>query len=82
MSQIQADQPTNGLEVRMAKLEGSYEQIDKRLAHLETRIDGGFDNVDRKIDGLRNLIFTLFGALSGLVLLIVSLFGFFGRGTS
>ena len=79
MSQVQ--EPTNPLELRMARLEGSYEQIDRRLAHLETRIDGGFDNVDRKIDGLRNLIFTLFGALSGLVLLLVTLFGFFGRVT-
>ncbi len=51
----------------MARLEGSYEQIDKRLTHLETRIDTGFDSVDRKIDALRNLIFLLFGALAGLI---------------
>lgn len=60
-------EPANPLEVRMARLEGSYEQIDKRLTHLETRIDTGFDSVDRKIDALRNLIFLLFGALAGLI---------------
>ena len=74
MSQVQ--EPVNPLEIRMAKLEGSYEQIDKRLTHLETRIDTGFETVDRKIDGLRNLIFTLFGALG----VLITLFGFLGRG--
>ena len=66
MSQM-LPEPANPIEVRMARLEGSYEQIDKRLTHLETRIDTGFDSVDRKIDGLRNLIFLLFGALAGLI---------------
>jgi hypothetical protein len=54
-------------EIRMARLEGTYEQIDKRLGDLTTTINGRFeqvdsrfaqvdlrfDGVDRKIDGLQ-----------------------------
>lgn len=60
-------EPANPLEVRMARLEGSYEQIDKRLTHLEARMDTGFAEVRSEIRDLRNLIFVLFGALAGLI---------------
>ncbi len=52
-------EPTNPLEVRMARLEGSYEQIDKRLSTLEARLENGFNDLraeirltDAKIDKL------------------------------
>lgn len=47
------------LDSRMARLEGAYEQIDKRLATvegrletLEQRVDAGFNRLDAKIDRL------------------------------
>ena len=50
----------DALEVRMAHLEGVYEQVDKRLGTIELRlgdldrkIDGKIDGIDGKIDGLR-----------------------------
>ncbi len=39
---------TNPVEIRLARLEGSYEQIDKRLGAIEGRLG----NVEAKIDGL------------------------------
>lgn len=92
-------EPSHPLEVRMARLEGSYVQIDKRLGRVETdlgrledrlevrfnqidarfnqvegnlgrledKVEARFTQVDVKMDALRNLIFTLFGALAGLV---------------
>lgn len=99
-------EPSHPLDIRMARLEGSYEQIDKRLDRVETnlarledkmearfnQVDGRFNQaeanlarledkmetrfnqvenrfgqVDTKMDGLRTLIFLLFGALAGLV---------------
>jgi hypothetical protein len=48
------------LEIRMAHLEGAYEQLDKRLGDLAAAIDSRFaqvdvrfDGVDRKIDSLQ-----------------------------
>ncbi len=47
-------------EIRMAHLEGAYEQLDKRLGDLTATIDSRFaqvdvrfDGVDRKIDSLQ-----------------------------
>ena len=74
-------EPTHPLETRMACLEGSYEQIDRRLDRVETnlarledkrearfnQVEGRFSQVDSKIDGLQTLIILLFGALAGLV---------------
>jgi len=47
-------------EPRLARLEGVYEQVDKRLDSidrrldtLERKIDTKVDGLDRKIDGLR-----------------------------
>jgi len=47
------------MDVRLARLEGAYEQIDKRLgtiegrlAVLEARMDAGFVRLDAKIDTL------------------------------
>ena len=65
---------THPLGIRMARLEGSYEQIDKRLdrveinlGRLEDKFETRSNQVDVKMDALRNLIFILFGALAGLV---------------
>ncbi|WP_142524985.1 hypothetical protein [Methylacidimicrobium cyclopophantes] len=41
--------PTDTIEMRMAHLEGAYEQIDKRLGTVEERLA----LVENKIDGLR-----------------------------
>jgi hypothetical protein len=50
-------EPPNTLNARMARLEGSYEQINHRLANLETglnrledKMEARFDHLDRKID--------------------------------
>lgn len=51
-------------ETRLARLEGTYEQVDKRLdtihadvRDLRTTMDLRFDSLDRKIDGnLRTMI--------------------------
>jgi hypothetical protein len=43
----------DALEVRIAHLEGIYEQVDKRLSAIEVRLGDLDRNIDRKIDGLR-----------------------------
>ena len=69
-------EPASPLEVQMARLEGSYEQINLRLSSLEGQIaeirgdirglradiDTKFDKLDRRIDARFNLI-ALLGAL-------------------
>ncbi len=56
-------EPANSLEVRMAalrptragaSLEGSYEQIDKRLSTLEARLENGFNDLRAEIRAARN----------------------------
>ena len=51
------------LEIRMAHLEGAYEQINERLrimdARMETRfdaVDRKFESIDRKFEGLNRKI--------------------------
>ena len=39
-------------EARMARLEGSYEQINERLAGLDQGTSLRFDQVDRRLDSL------------------------------
>jgi len=48
---------TEAMDVRLARLEGAYEQIDRRLgtiegrlAVLEGKVDGGFVRLDGKMD--------------------------------
>ncbi|MGC2130683.1 MAG: hypothetical protein WA629_11375 [Candidatus Aquilonibacter sp.] len=41
------------LEVRMAHLEGAFEQLDKRIENLERKVDGMRDVLDAKIDAVR-----------------------------
>lgn len=67
-------EPANPLEVRMARLEGSYEQIDKRLSTVETQVSevrteiSNFRaDVDTKLNNLRTLIFASIGALGLLI---------------
>jgi len=83
MSQM-LPEPANPLEVRMARLEGSYEQIDKRLSTLETRLENGFNEMrteirasradnDTKFDKLDKKIdarFNLIALLGGLVVVL------------
>lgn len=51
---------TSSLEVRMARLEGAYEQVNERLTVIEQRLgrmegkfDEKFDGLAAKIEGLR-----------------------------
>jgi tetrahydromethanopterin S-methyltransferase subunit G len=36
------------MEAQIARLENAYEQVDRRLAMLEHRIESGFSNVDAR----------------------------------
>ena len=68
-------EPANPIEIRMARLEGLYEQINLRLSSLEgqiaeirgdlrglrTDIDTKFSTLDGKIDGLRAYTDSQFG---------------------
>ncbi len=53
---------TNAIEVRLARLEGAYEQIDRHLVAIEGRLstmDGRFGDLDRKIDSVFFRLVTL-----------------------
>ncbi len=43
----------DALEIRIAHLEGAYEQVDKRLGAIEMRLGDLDRKIDVKIDGLR-----------------------------
>lgn len=49
----------NAIEIRLAHLEGAYEQIDRRLTSLEARVDSGFGELNRKIDSVFFRLVTL-----------------------
>ncbi len=55
------------LEIRMAKLEGSYEQIDKRIGTLGTDLTQGLNDIRAEIRNLRTLLFSLNGMLALLI---------------
>jgi tetrahydromethanopterin S-methyltransferase subunit G len=40
------------MEIRMAHLEGAYEQINERLRSIDERMDARFDAVDRRFDAV------------------------------
>jgi predicted RNase H-like nuclease (RuvC/YqgF family) len=42
------------LEVRMAHLEGGFEQLGKRIENLERKVDSMRDVLDAKIDAVRD----------------------------
>ncbi len=56
--------PVSPIEVRMARLEGAYEQVSQRLSNIDSRLDG----VDRKIDALGAKIDQNFRWTIGIVL--------------
>ncbi|ADI14589.1 hypothetical protein [Truepera radiovictrix] len=69
------------LELSIAKLEGAYEQMDRRMGTLETDLTQGLADVRAEIrslrgeiNNLRNLIFILFGALG----VLISIYQFLG----
>ncbi|MHB8732097.1 MAG: hypothetical protein ACYDAB_09925 [bacterium] len=61
------------LEIRMAHLEGAYEQIDRRLGSLERRMDDGFIQLRTEITGvdqrLNQKLDTHFRWLIGIILI-------------
>ncbi len=76
--------PAEPIEVRMARLEGSYEQIDRRLGsiedrlgRLETKVDAVADRLDRKIDTLGGRIHTLLYGVIAAVLVPILIRVFF-----
>lgn len=76
----------NRLDVRMGRLEGSCEQLDKRLDSIDRRLDrfensveARFDKLDKKIDARFNLIALLGGLL--IVLQVLNTLGIFNRPT-
>ncbi len=65
---------TDSLEIRMARLEGSYEQINERLGtiegrldNLETKVDAGFTELRREVGELRRDMRTQFYWLLGVM---------------
>lgn len=64
---------TNTLEIRMAHLEGAYEQIDKRLGSIERRMDDGFVQLRTEITGvdqrLNQKLDTIFRWVIGIILI-------------
>ena len=73
---------TDRLGERVAAVEGTVEQMDKRIDDLSTRMDERFDTLERRMDGLdekiernrremRRLLLVLFAAMS-LVVAVVS----------
>lgn len=66
---------TNGIEIRLARLEGSYEQIDRRLTAIESRLVGmesPFGDLDRKIDAVFfRLVTLMFGSWVTLMLAVL-----------
>jgi len=51
------------LAVRMAHLEGAYEQVDKRLGAIETRLTSLETQVDRRVGSLEATVNGRFGDL-------------------
>ena len=65
----------DALEIRIAHLQGAYEQIDKRMGSLDTRmgsLEGRMTSLERKVDnglsGVRTEIHTTFQWVVGIVL--------------
>ncbi len=75
---------TNAIEIRLAHLEGAFEQVDKRLGAIEGRLDtidgrfrdmdGRFGDLDRKIDAVFfRLVALMLGTWATLMLAVLSL---------
>ena len=64
------------LDSRMARIEGSFEQIDKRLTSLEQRVDRGFDQMHERFGRLEQRMdrqfFWLLGVFIASVLLPIA----------
>ncbi len=83
MSQMISD-PSNHLDVRMVRLEGSYEQPDKRLDAIDRRLDrfegsveARLNKLDAKIDARSSVLPWLSGGF-GLVIVALQVFGAVG----
>jgi hypothetical protein len=42
----------NPLEIRVARLEGAFEQVNERIGALERRVDQGFNAMDRRLEAI------------------------------
>jgi hypothetical protein len=53
--------------------------VDARFQHLEQRMDGGFERLDREIRDIRDVIFRFGGRImTALVAVIIALIGVIG----
>ena len=75
---------TGPLEVRLARLEGSYEQIDKRLGSIEeqlgrveVKIDTVAGRLDGKIDALSGRVYALLYGVAVAILVPILIRVFF-----
>lgn len=66
---------TSALEDRMARIEGAFEQIDRRLTTLEQDMRGGFQHVNGQIDHLSGRIDHLTGRIDRLMYWQLGLLG-------
>lgn len=57
----------NALEIRMAHLEGAYQQIDKRLGSLERQVSDGFGQLRGELRDIRAEIRSEIRWLIGLI---------------
>jgi hypothetical protein len=55
------------LDIRMAHLEGGYEQLDKRLGDLTATVDSRFGQVERRLDSLGQKVDALQWRLTSLI---------------
>jgi len=66
---------TSSLEERMARIEGSFEQIGHRLRSLRSELNAGFERVNNRIDRLESRMdrwqMGLLGAMAASILATV-----------
>ena len=72
---MSTEAPPN-LEPRIANLEGTITQIDKRLTSLGTRVEAGFTDIRNEIRALRTLMLTLSVGLFGTSGLLITIYEF------
>lgn len=61
-----------GMEIRLARLEGAYEQIDRRLDDLRESMNRGFASADQRFAGIEQRFTAMDQKLTWIVGLIVA----------